>query len=128
MPKGFANPWLYLALNVLFTAISQLMLKYGASNAPGEKSASGLNALAALWTWGGIGVEILAFATWLYLLKYIPVGIAFAITNVALVLVPLGAWLILGETITPRIWVGSVLVMAGTFLVARSAARAEEKL
>jgi drug/metabolite transporter (DMT)-like permease len=44
------------------------------------------------------------------------------------VLVPLGAWAFLHESISPRRWLGIVLILAGIIALARPAAKAEEVL
>ena len=57
-----------------------------------------------------------------------PLGIAFAMTNVVHALVPLGAWGWLGEHIGPRRWLGIALVLAGLFVVAQPFLRLEQRL
>ncbi|HEY7118440.1 MAG TPA: EamA family transporter, partial [Tepidisphaeraceae bacterium] len=71
---------------------------------------------------------VLSFASWLYVLRFVPLGVAFALINVVHVLVPVGSWAILGEVVTARRWLGIALVLSGIVLVARQVAVAEEKL
>ncbi len=131
MGRWFLNPYLQIALGALLVAASELLLKKGASVAarwPGAVSWTGIAALGSIWTWGGILTYILSFASWLYVLKYVPLGIAFTLVNSVQILVPVGAWLFLGEPVSPTRWAGIALVAAGILLLVRPAAAAETRL
>jgi undecaprenyl phosphate-alpha-L-ara4N flippase subunit ArnF len=123
----YFNPYVQIGVGAMLVTASELLLKKGATAAPGE-SWTGLDALASLWTWGGIATYVASFVSWLYVLRYVPLGIAFALINGVHVLVPVGSWLFLGEAVSVRRWAGIALVLAGIVLIARDAARAEEKL
>ena len=131
-PTGFANPWFHLALSVLFVAAYQLLLKLGASETAHIASArwawTGLAGLASLYVWLGIPLVILGLVTWLHVLRYIPLSIAFPISQVPHILVPLCSWLLLGEVITSLRWCGIALVSLGLALVAKPVAQLEERL
>jgi drug/metabolite transporter (DMT)-like permease len=131
-PTGLANPWFHLALSVLFVAAYQLLLKLGANetaHAAGEKWAwTGLSGLASLYVWLGLPLVALGLATWLQVLRYIPLSIAFPISQIPHVLVPLSSWLLLGESISILRWGGIALVSLGLVVVAKPAARLEERL
>jgi drug/metabolite transporter (DMT)-like permease len=128
---GFANPWVQLALSVAFVTISELLLKRGASdtaNLATTWSWTGINSLASSLVWWGIICVIASFLSWLYVLKYIPLTIAFPLSRVVDVLVPLSCWIFLGETISARRWCGIALVVIGLAVVAKPVARLEERL
>ena len=131
-PTGLANPWFHLALSVLFVAIYQLLLKLGATEtahiASGRWAWTGISGLASLYVWLGLPLIILSLLTWLHVLRYIPLSIAFPISQVPHVLVPLCSWLFLGEFITSLRWGGIALVSLGLALVAKPVARLEERL
>lgn len=131
-PTGFANPWFHLALSVLFVAIYQLLFKLGATETAHLASArwawTGLSGLASLYVWLGFPLIILSLLTWLYVLRYLPLSIAFPISQIPHVLVPLCSWLFLGEFISSLRWCGIALVSLGLALVARPVARLEERL
>jgi len=126
----FLNPYAILTLGAVLAAVAEVLLKKGAATTTtGQQAILGIGALTAWWTWLGIVAYIMNFACWLYVLKRLPVGIAFAIiTGAAQVLVPLGAWIALGEKVAPTRWVGIVLVLAGIAFIAQTAARVEESL
>jgi drug/metabolite transporter (DMT)-like permease len=131
-PAGFANPWFHLALSVLFVAVYQLLLKLGATETAHLASArwawTGLSGLASVYVWLGLPLILLSLLTWLQVLRFIPLSIAFPISQVPHVLVPLCSWLILGESINSLRWCGIALVSLGLALVAKPVARLEERL
>ena len=130
-PSGFGNPWLQLALSVLCVLASELLLKRGATEVADPNSAlswTGINGLTSALVWWAILLVIVSFASWLYVLKYIPLTVAFPLSRVVDVLVPISCWIFLGEIISVRRWCGIALVIIGLALVAKPVARLEEKL
>ncbi|PYI91741.1 MAG: hypothetical protein DME97_12675 [Verrucomicrobia bacterium] len=129
-PSGWRDPQLQLALSVLCVLFSELLLKRGASDTASAASWSwtGINSLASPLVWWGILLVIASFLSWLYVLKYIPLTIAFPLSRVVDVLVPLSCWIFLGETISARRWCGIALVVIGLAIVAKPVARLEERL
>jgi drug/metabolite transporter (DMT)-like permease len=130
-PTGLRNPWFHLAVSVACVTIYELLLKRGAAetaNLSPEWSWTGLSGLASLYVWVAIVFVILSLITWLYVLRYIPLSIAFPISQAVHVLVPLGSWLVLGETIIGLRWLGIALVSLGLAVVAKPVARLEEEL
>jgi drug/metabolite transporter (DMT)-like permease len=130
-PSGFGNPWLQLALSVACVIVSELLLKQGATDVAEPNSTwswTGLNGLASPLVWLAILLIIASFISWLYVLRYIPLTIAFPLSRVVDVLVPLGCWIFLGELISTLRWCGIGLVVIGQALVARPVAQIEERL
>ena len=118
-PSGFGNPWLQLALSVLCVLVSELLLKRGANDIANPSSAwswTGINGLASPLVWLGIAFVIASFLSWLYVLKYIPLTIAFPLSRVVDILVPLGCWIFLRESISTLRWCGIALVVIGIVL------------
>ena len=130
-PSGFGNPWLQLVLSTLCTTISQLFLKRGAmatTHLSEQWAWTGLTALASPLVWLGMFFVILSFLTWLYVLKHLPLSLAFPASQILHVMIPLSSWMVLGERITPLRWSGILLVLIGLALVAAPAARLEDRL
>jgi len=129
------TPWvlrapLQLALNAALVTISELLLKKGALGAaeipaPRWLSWTGVVALGSGWVLAGIFCYILSFVNWLYLLRSVPLYIAFPVTNLSHALIPLGAWLLLGERFGPARAAGIALIVAGTWFVVRPPDRRE---
>ena len=129
--QAFLEPYAQLAFGALLVTASELLLRRGAmdvTHGTGLTAVFGVTALASMWTWGGIVCYVLSFVCWIHVLRFVPLARAFALINVVHVLVPLGAWLMLGEAVNARRWVGITLVVLGVLLVARPAAKAEEEL
>src|SRR5258708_21760514 len=95
-PSGFANPWLQLALSVLCVLASELLLKRGATQVADPNSAlswTGINGLTSPLVWWAILLVIVSFASLLYVLKYFPLTVAFPLSRVVDVLVPISWWI-----------------------------------
>jgi drug/metabolite transporter (DMT)-like permease len=130
-PSGVANPWLQLWLSVVCVLIYELLQKRGATetaNLSESWSWTGITALASPLVWLAMVLMIISLLSWLYVLRYIPLSIAFPLSRVVDVLIPLSCWLILDEHISPRRWLGISLVVIGLAIVAKPVARLEEKL
>ena len=128
---GFTNPWLQLALSQLCTFLGNLCLKRGAMSTvhlSPEWAWTGLTGLASSLVWLGILFFILSFVTWLYVLKHLPLSVAFPVSQTVHIMVPLGSWLVLGEQISPLRWSGIGLVLLGLAVVAKPVAKLEERL
>jgi drug/metabolite transporter (DMT)-like permease len=125
------NPYVQIGLNALVVTASELFLKMGArqtANLNQSLAWTGITGLASVWTWLGIIGVILSLVSWLNILRQIPLSIAFPLSNVVHVLVPLTSWILLSESISPRRWLGISLVLVGLVIVAKPFARIEEKL
>jgi drug/metabolite transporter (DMT)-like permease len=130
-PTGFRNPWFQFVLNILFVVVYELLLKAGASaTADPARNWSwiGISALASPFTWLAIAIIIVDLVIWLYILRHIPLSIAFPLSRTVDVLVPISCWLILKEAISPLRWCGIALVIIGLVIVAKPAAELEERL
>jgi drug/metabolite transporter (DMT)-like permease len=130
-PSGFGNPWLQLGLSVVCVLVSEFLLKRGATDVAEPESAfswTGINGLASPLVWWAILLIVASFVSWLYVLRYIPLTVAFPLSRVVDILVPLGCWIFLGESISTLRWCGIVLVIIGLALVAKPVAQIEERL
>jgi len=129
--RGFLNPWFQIFFGAIVVTASELFLKRGATEtaSPGQTWGwTGVSGLESPWVWGGIAFVIVSFLSWLYVLKHIPLTIAFPLSNVVHVLVPLCSWIFLGEAISRLRWCGIALVLAGLVVVAKPFAKIEERL
>lgn len=129
--RGFANPWLQLAICVVLATAAEIFLKLGATATADPASGwswTGLNGLRSGWVWCGILASVVSLFNWLATLKKLPLTIAFPVGQAVHILVPLSCWWFLGEAISARRWGGIALLLCGLMIVARPAARLEEKL
>jgi drug/metabolite transporter (DMT)-like permease len=130
-PSGFGNPWLQLSLSVVCVLVSEFLLKRGATDVAEPDTAiswTGINGLASPLVWWAILLIIASFISWLYVLRYIPLTVAYPLSRIVDVLVPLGCWIFLGELISTLRWCGIALVVIGLALVAKPIAQIEERL
>jgi len=130
-PTGLRNPWLYLAVSVSCVTIYEMLLKRGAAETADPNSSwawTGITGLGSIYVWIAIVFVVVSLVTWLYVLRYLPLSIAFPISQAVHVLVPLGSWLILGENIVTLRWIGIALVSLGLAVVAKPIAQIEEEL
>jgi drug/metabolite transporter (DMT)-like permease len=124
---AFAHPIFQLVLSILLSAAAQVLLKFGAPPS-GEAGWLGLGGLATAWTWLGIVALIGSLISWLYALRFVALSVAFTLAGAIHALVPLASWLVLGESISSRRWLGILLVIAGVLISAKPATAVEEKL
>ena len=66
--------------------------------------------------------------SWLYGLRYVPLNIAFNLSGLVQVMLPLSCWWLLGGKIGPIRWCVIALVCAGVCVIARPLMQVEEKL
>ena len=131
MGRWFFNPYTQLGFDAVLVTAAELLLKKGAMTGqrlPPSIAWLGVGALASMWTWIGILAYLLSFACWLYVLRRIPISIAFGLISIAQVLVPLGAWMFLGEAVSARRWIGIACVLCGTVCIARTIVNSKVEL
>jgi drug/metabolite transporter (DMT)-like permease len=129
--KRLGDPYFQILLSASFLTTSELFLKHGASETAGIASKwawTGINGLASIWVWWGILLMVLSFLSWLYALKHLPLSIAYPLSNIVHVSIPISAWILLGEAISSTRWFGIVLVVLGLIVVAKPVSQIEEKL
>jgi len=120
----YAHPGIHLALNAALVTVSQLLLKKGAmaaaaGAAPRWLAWTGVAALGSVWVLAGILCYLASFANWLYLLRTVPLHVAFPVTNLSHALIPLGAWVLFGERFGVSRGLGIALIITGTWFIAR---------
>lgn len=129
--RGVLNPRFQIFFGAAVVTASELFLKRGAVATAGSAESwgwTGLASLGSLYFWIGIALVIVSLLSWLYVLKHLPLSIAFPLSNVVHVLVPLASWFFLGEIISSRRWCGIALVLIGLIVVAKPFAKIEERL
>ena len=129
--EGFLNPYFQIIFGSVLVTGAELFLKIGATQtAPAAAgwSWTGLGALASTWVWWGIVLMVLSFLSWLWALKFLPLAVAYPISNVVHIFVPVSSWIFLGEAIGMRRWCGISLVLLGLIVVAKPFSKIEESL
>ena len=133
--RRLLHPILVVIIGGLLDAAGEILLKKGANSAPPTSGLLhwlsmylGVSALASIWTWLGIISYILGLLAWLYVLRFIPISIAFPINNVMHLAVPIGAPVLLHEPVPLMRWFGIGIALTGVLLLLKAVAKAEEKL
>ncbi len=126
LPKAplYAHPYFHLALNAVLVTISELLLKKGAMDAPAGAAprwlaSTGVAALGSVWVLGGILCYLASFANWLYVLRTVPLHVAYPVTNLSHALIPLGARILFGERFGAGRILGFSLIIIGTWFITR---------
>ncbi|MGV3344284.1 DMT family transporter [Enterobacteriaceae bacterium LUAb1] len=110
----------FLAL-MLFDTLAQVSFKYASIHAaPLSMDIEWLyRVFSHIWIYGAFTGYIGAFFTWMTLLKYAPVGPAFAASHLEIVSVTLVSIWLFDDTLTPAKIVGGLLILAGILCLAR---------
>lgn len=111
----------FLAL-IIFDTLAQVSFKFASLHAePLTMDVAWLvRVFGAPWIYGAFVGYIGAFFTWMTLLKYAPVGPAFAASHLELISVTLISVWLFDDTLTwPKI-IGGALIIAGILCLARS--------
>lgn len=121
------NPYFQLFLTVTLVTVAELLLKQGAmETAPQTAHWLGLSALPSKRVWVGAALLTLSSGTWILVLRSMPLYLAFTLSSVVHVTIPVCAWLVLGETIHATRWTGIALVLTGIWIIARPVSKVEE--
>jgi drug/metabolite transporter (DMT)-like permease len=118
---------LLTALSILLDVTGQLAFKLGLDRLPEHKD--GLR-LSRFWRqiagapllWCGVGAYVIEFITWLFVLSLAPLSLVFPAASLSYVGVVLGGRLVLGETVSRRRWLGTLVITAGVMLVCATGA------
>lgn len=117
---------LFAILTVLLNGSAQLLLRKAALS--GAVPTNPLSLVNNPWFLSGLAAYALSVLTWLFVLKRVPLAVAAPFVALVYVLVPLASRLVFSDVVSPRMWLGMVLIVLGVSIVAQGApgdARAE---
>lgn len=104
---------------MLLLSAGQVLLKKAAISANPITGAAGfLLLLAKPWFWLALALYGSAILLWMVILQKTPLVTAYPFAGLSFVLVPLAAWLWMGETISPAYIAGALFILAGVVLTA----------
>jgi multidrug transporter EmrE-like cation transporter len=125
--KMNVNLLLLILGSVTLSALAQILLKLGMSNASIQRSLSsgdwfdGLGAAALnLQVIGGLALYTLGAVVWLLVLARVDVSVAYPFVGLGFILTMLLGWLLLQEPVGLTRVIGTALVVLGVYLVAKS--------
>lgn len=113
---------LLIAVSILLDVVGQLAFKLGLDRLPAQDGGFRLRnfwlqLMAAPLLWAGIGAYIIEFLVWLQVLALAPLSVAFPAASLAYCGVVLAGRLVLGEAVSRRRWLGTLLITGGVMLV-----------
>ena len=107
----------WLILFSLSLSGGQLLFKLAAQDITGVPISLMLPALMlSPAMWGAVTLYGSATLLWVWILTRVPLSQAYPWAALGAVFVPLLAVLLLGETVTPLYWLGTILIAAGIIL------------
>jgi multidrug transporter EmrE-like cation transporter len=122
------RPYVYLFITVVLLTVAEIFLKRGAeATAPAEPDWLGLASLSSRNVWIGATLLTISSVTWIFVLRTMPLYLAFTLCSVIHVTIPVASWLLLDDKISPVRWTGIAMVLAGIWVIARPASRIEER-
>ncbi len=127
----FLNPYFQIFLCAVFATTAEVLLKIGAKETASLPSAIpwlGISGLTSKWIWLSILFTLLSLGSWMQAISILPLSVAFTLSNVVHVLIPLSCWAFLHEAINPTRWVGIVLVLTGLLIIAKPFAKIDERI
>jgi drug/metabolite transporter (DMT)-like permease len=110
------------ALSILLDVIGQLAFKLGLDRLPEHEGGFRLGRFwrqiaGAPLLWFGVSAYVVEFITWLLVLSLAPLSLVFPAASLSYVGVVLGGRLVLGETVSRRRWLGTLVITTGVMLV-----------
>ncbi len=119
------HPVAQVFLAAVLVAASEMAKKRGA-DAIVAQSVIDVSQLRSWWVWLSVILGIGSLLCWLNALRTISLSVAYNLTGLQHVLVPIGSWWLLGEHIGTKQWIGIALVFLGVMITAPAGAHAEE--
>ena len=112
-----------------FDTLAQIGFKLAAvAAAPPQLEVAWLGRIATeRWIYLAVASYLGAFVTWMTLLRYAPIGPAFAATHLDIVTVLIVSVMWLGETLSLPQVVGAILILTGITVVAVTEGEAPER-
>lgn len=113
--------------SVALSAIAQLMLKLGMSSTAIQQAFGYGHPLQAAWVVAtnlqvitGLGLYVLGAVIWLLVLAQVEVSFAYPFVGVGFIFTMLLGWGVLGESLGTARLAGTLLVVAGVWLISKS--------
>jgi drug/metabolite transporter (DMT)-like permease len=110
-------------VTIFLNGAAQLLLRKAALT--GASPEDPISLLKSGWFFTGLVAYGFSVLSWLFVLKRVPLSIAAPLVALVYVGVPLASRIVFSDAITPKMWLGMLLVVLGVSLVAQGAPRAE---
>jgi drug/metabolite transporter (DMT)-like permease len=124
-----------LLIIVLANALGNILLGYGmrqvgsiASYSPVALVVSGVRAARNPFVLAGVGFLLIFFLAHMIVLSWADLSYVLLMTSAGYILVAVLSWGLLGETVAPLRWLGTLVIVSGVTLVSRTPARTTPSL
>jgi undecaprenyl phosphate-alpha-L-ara4N flippase subunit ArnE len=111
-------------VTIVLNGGAQLLLRRAALT--GASPTDPLSLLKSGWFLAGLIAYGFSVLSWLFVLRRVPLSVAAPIIALVYVLVPLASRAVFDDQVTPKMWIGMLLVVLGVSLVAQGAPHAEK--
>lgn len=116
--------WKLIGLSIiqsLMLSLVQLTLKFAMERMPAFSWTSSFwNSLLTNWWFMACGILFaIASILWMYILKYLPLNIAYPMVSLSYVFAMILAVAFLNETVSVRRWLGVALIVVGCMFIVK---------
>jgi drug/metabolite transporter (DMT)-like permease len=117
--------FLYIALTIAFTVYGQMVIKWQVNQAgefppdTGEKIIFIIKLLLTPWIMSGFASAFIASIFWMAAMTQFDISFAYPFMSLSYVIVMVLSFLLMGEKLTPYKIVGTLVIIAGLFIVTR---------
>jgi undecaprenyl phosphate-alpha-L-ara4N flippase subunit ArnE len=106
-----------LVLTPLLISAGQILFKLTSARAGGADAAGLIAVLFDPYLIAALAIYGVGTIVWVYVLKSVPLTVAYPFMALTFCVVPLLAWCLLGEILSLRYLLGAVLIMAGLVVI-----------
>lgn len=110
--------YIILFLNILLLVSGQLLWKAGLNKLDTTKGDSWLSLLWSPYIWSGLVLYGIATLLWFYVLKKLPLSLAYPLQSLAYVIAMIAAVIIFHETVPTQRWIGAAIILIGVAVLA----------
>jgi drug/metabolite transporter (DMT)-like permease len=121
---SFSSSWILLAVSIALDTAGTVLFKQGVNQLPAQriKNWHGWLALVAGSLQRkeillGLAIYIFEYIAWLGFLSYTPLSVAFPLSSIHNITILAASRLLLREAVGKSRWIGSLLIVAGIFLI-----------
>ncbi|WP_139996879.1 MULTISPECIES: EamA family transporter [Paenibacillus] len=110
--------YIVLFFNILLLVSGQLLWKTGMNKLDTSKGDSWMTLLWSPHIWSGLVLYGIATVLWLYVLKKLPLSLAYPLQSLAYVIALVAAVFIFHESVPFQRWVGVAIILVGVIVLA----------
>jgi drug/metabolite transporter (DMT)-like permease len=110
--------YIVLFFNILLLVSGQLLWKTGMNKLDASKGDTWVSLLWSPHIWSGLFLYGIATVMWLYVLKKLPLSLAYPLQSLAYVIALVAAVFIFHESVPAQRWIGAGIILIGIVVLA----------